>query len=105
MSVGERLRKARETSSMAQAKLSELSGVSEFTISRIEGGVTEDPRDSTLEKLAAPLKLTLEELRGPGRPTQRTRRRRSKAIEFKVPVDGKDYPIKVEDGWIMVKVG
>jgi len=103
MSVGERLRKAREGRSLAQAKLSELSGVSEFTISRIEGGTTEDPRDSTLTKLAAPLKLTLEELRGPSRPDKRVRRRKTQTAEFSV----KGWSIKVDaDGWIMLnKVG
>ncbi len=101
MSVGERLRKAREGRSLAQAKLSELSGVSEFTVSRIEGGTTEDPRDSTLSKLAAPLKLTLEELRGPSRPDKRVRRRRTQTTE--VALDG--TIVKKADGWIMVKVG
>ena len=105
MSVGERLRKAREGRSLAQAKLSELSGVSEFTISRIEGGVTEEPRDSTLTKLAAPLRLTLEELRGSDKAPQRTRRRRIRATTFKVETDKGDVPVKYEDGWMMFKVG
>jgi transcriptional regulator with XRE-family HTH domain len=56
-----RLRELREEKFITQAELSERTGVTEATISRLETGVTQ-PRISTVRKLAAGLGVKPERL-------------------------------------------
>lgn len=58
MSVGERLRAARESRGVSIRRLAELSGRSASSISQIERGVVE-PRMSTLVSLTVPLGITV----------------------------------------------
>ncbi len=73
-----RLRVWRERKALSQRDLAQLAGVSQFSISKIETG-NQNPRPSTLRKLAAALGLTPEQLFQhpdvPGRvPVSRERR-------------------------------
>lgn len=58
MSVGQRLRAARESRGLSMRRLAELSGRSASSISQIEGGVVQ-PRMSTLVSLTVPLGMTV----------------------------------------------
>tara|TARA_R110002072_G_scaffold2011_17_gene17104 strand:+ start:23250 stop:23633 length:384 start_codon:yes stop_codon:yes gene_type:complete len=51
MSLGSRLREAREDKKLSAKELSELSGVPEKTIYRIETGEVQDPRLSTVKPI------------------------------------------------------
>jgi transcriptional regulator with XRE-family HTH domain len=59
MNLASRLRDAMEKRGFRQAKLAELAGVPEETLSRILTGVTTDPRVFTLKKVANPLDVTV----------------------------------------------
>jgi transcriptional regulator with XRE-family HTH domain len=63
-SIGDRVRKRRESLRLTQEKLAELSGVAQGTISRIEKGDTTSPDHKTERALARALNTTIEELRG-----------------------------------------
>ena len=58
-----KLKVARRKSGLSQQRLAELAGVSKLTVIRIEAGKT-NPRYRTLERLAIPLKVELDELTG-----------------------------------------
>ena len=58
-----KLKVARRKSGLSQQRLAELAGVSKLTVIRIEAGKT-NPRNRTLERLAIPLKVELDELTG-----------------------------------------
>lgn len=62
--LGEKLREARRRAVLTQEELAEKSGVGVATIIRIERGQIEEPRVSTLRKLAGPLELDPRELMG-----------------------------------------
>ncbi|MCW6653670.1 helix-turn-helix domain-containing protein [Aerococcaceae bacterium NML210727] len=53
---GEKIKQTRESLKMSQEELSEKSGVSRATISKIENGLTEVVKLETLSKLANALK-------------------------------------------------
>ncbi len=55
LSLSERLKKVRERRVLTQEELAAAAGVPVVTISRIENGHTEEPRPSTVRKLAKPL--------------------------------------------------
>jgi transcriptional regulator with XRE-family HTH domain len=54
--MGKRLREIREAKFITQAELSEMTGIAEATISRIEHGL-QSPRISTIRKLAKALEV------------------------------------------------
>jgi transcriptional regulator with XRE-family HTH domain len=60
--VGENVKRLRTRRGLNQAELSMLSGLSRFTISKIEARPMENPHGSTLRKLAAALGCTVEDL-------------------------------------------
>lgn len=60
--IGENLRRVREEKAIPQKGLARASGVSVYTISRIESGTTEHPQRDTLKALAKPLGVDVEEL-------------------------------------------
>lgn len=62
MNIGDRLRKTREAKNMTAKKLSELSGVPEKTIYRIETGEVKDPKLSSIIPLLTTLKCSADEL-------------------------------------------
>ena len=64
-----RLRAVRERAMLTQAELSERSGVTEATISRIESG-HQDARISTARKLAEALSVEPSILMGEGEPVK-----------------------------------
>lgn len=53
--IGDRLRAARENAHITRSKLSELTGVSEDAISKIERGIRKNPRVDTISRLASAL--------------------------------------------------
>ena len=57
---GEKIKQTRESLKMSQEELSEKSGVSRATISKIENGLTEVVKLETLSKLANALKSNFE---------------------------------------------
>lgn len=61
-SIGDRLRKIRTEQKLTAKQLSELSGVPEKTIYRIETGEVQDPKVSSLEPLIKALNCTADEL-------------------------------------------
>ena len=58
MSLGSRLREARESKRMSAKELSEISGVPEKTIYRIETGEVKDPKISSIKPLMIALHNT-----------------------------------------------
>lgn len=56
------LREARERAGYTQDELSDVSGVPQAVISRLETGVTADPNFSTVLRLAKPLGVKPEQL-------------------------------------------
>ena len=60
--IGKRLRKIRNEQKLTAKKLSELSGVPEKTIYRIETGEVTDPRLSSLEPLVEALNCSADEI-------------------------------------------
>lgn len=62
MDIGGRLRKIRTEQNLTAKQLSELSGVPEKTIYRIETGEVQDPRLSSIEPLIQALNCSADEL-------------------------------------------
>ena len=62
--MGDRLRVLRAVRHYTQARLSQLTGLSRQYLSELEQGKRPRPRGSTLDRLAAALEVTVEELRG-----------------------------------------
>lgn len=62
MDIGDRLRKVRTQQELTAKQLSELSGVPEKTIYRIETGEVKDPRLSSIEPLIKALNCSADEL-------------------------------------------
>jgi transcriptional regulator with XRE-family HTH domain len=62
--LGEKLKDARRRAVLTQEELAEKSGVGVATIIRLERGQVEEPRVSTLRKLAGPLEVDARELIG-----------------------------------------
>lgn len=62
MNIGDRLRKIRTEQSLTAKKLSELSGVPEKTIYRIETGEVQDPKISSIEPLVKAMNCSADEL-------------------------------------------
>ena len=62
MSIGERIRKIRNERNITVKALSELSGVSEKTIYRIETNEVQDPKLSSIEPLIKHLKCSADEI-------------------------------------------
>jgi len=62
VSIARNIKKYRLKSGLSQDKLSKLAGVTLYTITKIESGVTLDPRVETVKKLADALKCTIDEL-------------------------------------------
>jgi transcriptional regulator with XRE-family HTH domain len=62
--LGEKLKDARRRAVLTQEQLAEKSGVGVATIIRLERGQVEEPRVSTLRKLAGPLEVDARELIG-----------------------------------------
>jgi len=69
MSVGQGVKRYRELLRMNQRQLAERSGLSQATVSRIEGGQVKNPKFEALGKLATALRVTVDDLvRGPFGP-------------------------------------
>jgi transcriptional regulator with XRE-family HTH domain len=66
--IGRTLRALREERLMSRPVLAERAGVHFITIDHIERGFVARPRRTTLEKLAKPLGVGVEDLTGPPRP-------------------------------------
>jgi len=66
--IGRRLRAVREERLLSRPVLARRAGVHHITIDHIERGFVARPRRTTLEKLAGPLGVTVEELTGSERP-------------------------------------
>ena len=62
--LGEKLKDARRRAVLTQEQLAEKAGVGVATIIRLERGQVEEPRVSTLRKLAVPLEVDARELIG-----------------------------------------
>lgn len=62
--IGRALREAREAADISQSELGRLTGMSVGQISQIEGGVRASPAFATVQRLAAALHLSLDELAG-----------------------------------------
>ena len=62
MNIGDRLRKIRTEHNLTAKKLSELSGVPEKTIYRIETGEVQDPKISSIEPLVKAMNCSADEL-------------------------------------------
>jgi len=60
--IGKNIKKYRAKREISQDKLSKLAGITLHTITKIESGVTPDPRIGTVEKIAKALKVSLDEL-------------------------------------------
>lgn len=60
--MGYKLREAREEKRLTQEELSKKSGVSRATIVALEKGISEDVKISTLQKLAAALDMTVQDI-------------------------------------------
>ena len=60
--MGYKLREAREEKRLTQEELSNKSGVSRQTIVALEKGISEDVKISTLQKLAAALDMTVQDI-------------------------------------------
>jgi len=60
--TGKRIRDKRESRGLTRSALSDLSGVPESTISKIELGTTRNPTMSTLSKLARALGCRVDDL-------------------------------------------
>lgn len=64
MSIGERVRQARNNKGISVYKLSALAGVTQNHIHQIEKGITNNPGVVTLKKISNVLNITLDELLG-----------------------------------------
>lgn len=68
--IGHTLRAVREERLLSRRVLAERAGVNPMTIDHIERGLVERPRRTTLEKLAKPLGVPVEDLIGEPRPLE-----------------------------------
>lgn len=91
MSVGERLRAARESRGVSMRRLAELSGRSASSISQIERGLVE-PRMSTLVSLTVPLGITVAQLMSDEDAIHRPLRRADR-IELRFGSKRREYPL------------
>lgn len=62
VAVGQVLKDARERSGISQVRLSELSGVPQWELSRLEGQQRQSVRFETVARLAAGLDISLDEI-------------------------------------------
>ena len=60
--IAKNIKKYREKKGISQDKLSKLAGVTLHTITKIESGVTSDPRIETVKKIADALGVSVDEL-------------------------------------------
>lgn len=60
--MGYKIKEAREERRLTQEELAKKSGVSRPTIVALESGKTEDVKISTLQKLAAALDMTVQDI-------------------------------------------
>lgn len=71
--IGDRIRQARETHGISQAKLARRIAISPNALNKIELGKTPDPRVSTVTALAYELGISMEALAPPA-PAPKKRR-------------------------------
>ena len=60
--IGRNIKKYREKIGISQDKLSKLAGITLHTITKIESGVTPDPRIETVKKIADALGVSVDDL-------------------------------------------
>jgi len=60
--IAKNIKKYREKKGISQDKLSKLAGVTLHTITKIESGVTSDPRIETVKKIADALGVSVDDL-------------------------------------------
>ena len=102
MNIGDRLRKIRTEQNLSAKKLSELSGVPEKTIYRIEKGEVQDPKLSSLEPIIKALNCSADELIFDIQ-TMGTSRVLKNLFDqaIKLPVDDKVMLIKIIEKWLV----
>ena len=62
ISIARNIKKRRIKAALSQDKLSKLAGVTLYTITKIESGITLDPRIETVKRIADALKCTVDDL-------------------------------------------
>lgn len=60
--IGKNIKKHRKRLNISQDKLSKLANVTVHTITKIESGITSDPRIETVKKIANALKISIDDL-------------------------------------------
>ncbi len=60
--IGKNIKEHRKKLGISQDKLSKLAGVTLHTITKIESGVTSDPRINTLKKISNALGVSIDDL-------------------------------------------
>ena len=60
--IGKNIKKYRNKLNISQDKLSKLANITVHTITKIESGVTSDPRIETVKKIAKALKVRVDDL-------------------------------------------
>ncbi|MCL0083606.1 helix-turn-helix domain-containing protein [Thermodesulfovibrionales bacterium] len=60
--IGKNIKKYRKKLGISQDKLSKLAGITVHTITKIESGVTPDPRIKTIKKIAKALDISVDKL-------------------------------------------
>jgi transcriptional regulator with XRE-family HTH domain len=66
-----RLKEWRERRGLSQRTLAKLSGIHHISLAKIEGGIIDDPRLSTLLRLCMALKINLAELVSAAKPRKK----------------------------------
>jgi transcriptional regulator with XRE-family HTH domain len=62
MTIGDKIQKTRNDKGITQEALAQLAGVPYTTLAKIESGQVKNPTINTLIKIAAALKITLDDL-------------------------------------------
>jgi transcriptional regulator with XRE-family HTH domain len=62
ISIGRNIKHFRNQKNMTQKQLAEKAGIVLFTLSKIEAGVTPDPRIVTVKSIADSLEVSLDDL-------------------------------------------
>ena len=60
--IGNNIKKYRDKLGISQSKLSKITGINLYTITKIEFGATSDPRIETLKKIADGLGVSVDDL-------------------------------------------
>ncbi|MCK9587907.1 MAG: helix-turn-helix transcriptional regulator [Terrimicrobiaceae bacterium] len=61
-SIGKNIKRFRNQKELTQKQLAEKAGITLFTLTKIEGGKTPDPRILTMKKISEVLKKSIDDL-------------------------------------------